>query len=205
VSPTPDTIKRMAAALGVEDELKRAKVAGKSARAGAAVQGGFVIARLPARWLRHRLYRRMGMRLAPTACIHRGLEVRAPAAIEIGDGSVIGFDVILDGRAGLRLGRHVNVSSSVAIWTIQHDHRDPEFRSVGAPVVVGDRAWLSFRCIVLPGVTIGEGAVVAAGAVVTRDVPPYAIVAGVPAQVIGEREPRDLSYDLSALVSPWFV
>jgi acetyltransferase-like isoleucine patch superfamily enzyme len=205
MSPTPEPVKRAAVALGIADQLKRVKRAPKAARAGAAVQAGFLVGWLPARWLRHRLYRLMGMRLASTACVHRGLEVREPRQIEIGEGSVIGFDVILDGRAGVRLGRHVNLSSSVAIWTIQHDHRDPEFGSVGAPVVVGDRAWLSFRCTVLPGVTIGEGAVVAAGAVVTRDVPPYAIVAGVPAHVIGQREPRELTYELSVAVSHWFV
>jgi maltose O-acetyltransferase len=72
-------------------------------------------------------------------------------------------------------------------------------------VVVGDHAWLSFRCTVLPGVTIGEGAVVAAGAVVTKDVPRYAIVAGIPARVIGERSPRGLDYDLTLANTPWFV
>jgi acetyltransferase-like isoleucine patch superfamily enzyme len=72
-------------------------------------------------------------------------------------------------------------------------------------VAIGDRAWLSFRCTVLPGVTIGEGAVVAAGAVVTNDVPSYAIVAGVPAHVTGERTPRDLTYELTGTITPWFV
>ena len=70
---------------------------------------------------------------------------------------------------------------------------------------IGDRAWLSFRATILPGVSVGEGAVVAAGAVVTSDVPPYAIVAGVPARVVGERSPRELSYELGASAAPWFV
>ena len=69
---------------------------------------------------------------------------------------------------------------------------------------IGDWAWLSFRSTILPGVTIGEGAVVAAGAVVTRDVPPYAIVAGIPARVVGER-PRELDYDLNTQAAPWFI
>ena len=68
---------------------------------------------------------------------------------------------------------------------------------IGGAVTVGDYAWLSFRCVVLPGVTIGEGAVVAAGAVVTADVEPYTIVGGIPARRIGDRA-RGLTYDLAS-------
>jgi len=68
-------------------------------------------------------------------------------------------------------------------------------------VVVGDYVWIGARATILPGVTIGRGAVVAAGALVSRDVPPYAVVGGVPAKVIGERA-RDLRYTLN--FRPWF-
>jgi acetyltransferase-like isoleucine patch superfamily enzyme len=203
-NPTPKPIKAVAAALGVQDQLKALKTAGRSARDGLLLQVGFCVARLPIRRLRHTFYRGLGMQLPPSACIHRGLEVRSASNVEIGPGSVIGFDAILDGRSGIKIGRQVNLSSGVAIWTLQHDHRDPQFGVYGAPVVIGDRAWLSYRATVLPGVTVGEGAVVAAGAVVTKDVAPYAIVGGVPARVIGERS-RDLSYDLTATGAPWFV
>lgn len=203
--PTPAWVKRGAAALGFTEPLQRLKLALRSARAGGAFQAGFIVARLPARTLRHQIYRMMGMRLADGACVHRGLEVRSPANIEIGEGSIIGFDCILDGREHITIGRHVNLSSGAALWTLQHDHRDPEFGAVGGPIVVGDRAWISFRATVLPGITVGEGAVVAAGAVVTRNVPDYAIVAGVPARVVGERTPRQFSYELRDGSEPWFV
>jgi serine acetyltransferase len=203
--PTPTPIKRVAAALGIGDELRRLKRGVRAAGVGAGLQVSFWVGRLPARALRHLCYRWMGLRLGAGAVVHRGLELREARAVQIGEGTVIGFDVILDGRRGITIGRHVNVSSEVAIWTLQHDHRDPSFGAVGAPVTVGDRAWLSFRATILPGVSVGEGAVVAAGAVVTRDVAPYAIVAGVPARVVGERSPRDLSYDLTAMPPPWFV
>jgi maltose O-acetyltransferase len=62
-------------------------------------------------------------------------------------------------------------------------------------VIIGDHVWIAYRAVILPGVTIGEGAVVAAGAVVTRDVEPFPIVAGVPAKKIGERN-RNLDYQL---------
>jgi acetyltransferase-like isoleucine patch superfamily enzyme len=204
-SPTPKPIKDAAAALGVDAGLKRLKLALRLSRDGALLQLGFWVARFPVRRLRHAAYRRMGMQLPRNARIHRGLELRGAPNVAIGEGSVIGFDAILDGRSGIRIGRHVNVSSGAAIWTLQHDHRDPAFGAYGAPVVIGDRAWISFRATILPGVTVGEGAVVAAGAVVTKDVPAYAIAAGVPARVVGERSPRGLEYDLTMTPSPWFV
>ena len=79
------------------------------------------------------------------------------------------------------------------IWTAQHDYRSRTFAAAGGPVVIEDFVWLGPRAIVLPGVTIGKGAVVAAGAVVTKDVAPYAVVAGVPAVKVRER-PHDLDY-----------
>jgi acetyltransferase-like isoleucine patch superfamily enzyme len=202
--PTPEPVKRLAAALGISEELKRIKLAIRAAQDGAALQAGFIVAHLPLRKLRHRIYRLMGMKLGRNACIHRGLELRSPENIEVGEGSIIGFDCILDGREGIKIGRHVNLSSGAALWTLQHDHRDPQFGAVGGQIVVGDRAWISFRATVLPGVNVGEGAVVAAGAVVTRDVPAYAIVAGVPARVVGGRSPRELSYELRE-GRAWFV
>ena len=160
-------------------------------------------AKLPSYRARHALYRAAGMSLAPRAHIHKGLELRHPAGVSIGADTVVGFDCILDGRCGIVLGAHVNLSSQVAIWTLQHDHRDPGFATVGAPVIVGDHAWLSFRATLLPGVRIGERAVIAAGAVVTRDVPPGAIMAGVPAVQVGERA-ATLDYELAG-TPPWFV
>jgi acetyltransferase-like isoleucine patch superfamily enzyme len=90
----------------------------------------------------------------------------------------------------------VSIGPEAALLTLGHDPRSPTFADRGGPVSVGDRAWIGFRAIVLPGVTIGEGAVVGAGGVVSRDVPPFTIVAGNPARPIGSR-PADISYALS--------
>ncbi len=163
----------------------------------------FATARIPSHAVRRFLYGRAGLTLAPGAVIHKGLEIRRPSQISIGTGTVVGFDCILDGRGGIELGENVNLSSEVAIWTMQHDHRSPDFSVVAAPVRVGDRVWLSFRCTVLSGVTIGEGAVIAAGALVAKDVEPYAIMAGVPAVKVAERH-RELTYQLGKS-HPWFV
>lgn len=172
---------------------------------GVDILGGEWIGRLPLRWLRDRLVRSLlGVRLAPGAQLYRWREIRSGRRVSIGEGSVIGLWATLDGRLGIEIGEQVNFSSEVAIWTQQHDPRSPEFAAVGGPVTIHDRAWLSFRCTILPGVTVGEGAVVAAGALVTRDVEPYTIVGGVPAVKIGDR-PRDLTYTFDKRDAAWLI
>jgi acetyltransferase-like isoleucine patch superfamily enzyme len=159
---------------------------------------------VPSHTLRHMLARRLGVRIGQGVQLYRWREIRFGRHIRIGDGSVLGFWATLDGRRGIEIGRNVNISSEVAFWTLQHDPQRSDFGLAGGPIVVEDDAWVSFRATILPGVTIGRGAVVAAGAVVTRDVPPYAIVGGVPARVIGQRS-QDLSYSLTGGGHPWFI
>jgi len=160
---------------------------------------------LPARRLRTGLARRLlGLRIDRGATLYRWRDLRQPSGIEIGAGTIVGFWSTLDGRRGIRIGKNVNLSSEVALWTLQHDPNDLEFGVRGGPIVVEDFAWISFRATILPGVRIGRGAVVAANSLVTKDVPDFAIVGGVPAKVIGQRS-EDLSYTLSGGPSPWFV
>lgn len=155
----------------------------------------FAVGHIPSHVIRNFFYRCLGLRLGKAAVIYGGAEVRRPGWIEIGAGSIIGHRAILDGRLGIRIGANVNLSTGVWIWTVQHDHRDPWFGDQGGAVEIGDHAWVSCRAVILPGVRIGTGAVVAAGAVVTKDVEPYSIVGGVPAKKIGDRG-KDLRYQL---------
>ena len=105
----------------------------------------------------------------------------------VGERSIINRSCCLDVRSGLRIGSDVSISPEVAILTTQHDLNDPGFALQGRPVVIEDHVWIGTRATVLPGVRIGRGAVVAAGAVVTGDVAPLDIVAGVPARPVGRR------------------
>jgi maltose O-acetyltransferase len=89
----------------------------------------------------------------------------------------------------------VSIGPEASILTLGHDPNCPVFADRGGDVVIGDRVWIGYRAIILPGVKIGEGAVIGAGAVVTRDVAPFTIVAGSPARKVGERNP-DLEYRL---------
>ena len=105
-------------------------------------------------------------------------------------GAIIGDNSILDGRNGIVVGEDVVFASNVRIWTEQHDHEEPYFRcstQKHGPVIIDRHAWIGSHTIILHSVHIGEGAVVAAGAVVTKDVAPYTIVAGIPAKKIAER------------------
>lgn len=156
--------------------------------------GLHVLAHVPSQALRKMGLRILGSRIAGDALVCHGFWIMAPWRLVVGRSSIVGDHAILDARGGLSIGDNVNLSADVAIWTGQHDWQSPEFSYVTAPVHIGSYAWLSFRSTILPGISVGEGAVVAAGAVVTKDVPPYTMVAGVPAKIVGQRN-RHLTYN----------
>lgn len=109
------------------------------------------------------------------------------AMVSIGNSCLLTIGCYWDLAAPIRLGNFVGVSPEVMLLTGSHDFHNP-FNRIGKidshPVTICDGAWLGARCTILPGVTVGEGAIVGAGAVVTRDVPPHTLVAGVPAVCI---------------------
>lgn len=152
--------------------------------------------KVPSHRVRQGAYRQAGMTIGPGTAVFRDVEVLHPWMISIGARCVVGWWCLLDGRGGLTIGDDVNISSYTIIHTATHDIQSPGFEAYRAPVVIEDRAWLSTRALVLPGVRVGEGAVVAAGAVVTKDVPPYTIVGGAPAVEVGRRT-SELTYELS--------
>lgn len=136
-----------------------------------------------------------GARIGRDVVLKPGVEVLSPGCLRIGSHTNIGRHVHLDSRGGLMIGDNVNISDDIAIWTAEHDIQSPDFAMTKGPVCVEARVWLCFRSIILPGVTLGEGCVVASGAVVTKDVPPFSVVAGIPAKVIGHRS-KELTYQL---------
>jgi acetyltransferase-like isoleucine patch superfamily enzyme len=164
----------------------------------------YVIAHLPFFALRHWWYRRiLGISLAENAGIHLGCfvwfygprQVRRDG-VRIGARSRINRDCCLDVRGGLVIGEDVSISPDVTILTAAHRVDDPAFAVENRPVVIEDHVWVGLRATILPGVTVGRGAVIAAGAVVARDVPPFAVVGGVPAKQIGTRPAGAIAYRL---------
>jgi len=155
-----------------------------------------VVGRLPSRHLRHGYLRLWLGGLGKGAGVQLGCRFLNGRKVRLGPRSVINFGTLIDGRRfAVTIGADVSIGPEAAILTLGHDPHSPDFADRGGEVRIGDRAWIAYRAIVLPGVTIGEGAVVAAGAVVSEDVPAYAIVAGNPARQVGER-PRGLTYRL---------
>jgi acetyltransferase-like isoleucine patch superfamily enzyme len=159
------------------------------------------ISLLPFHIVRITLLRFLKSKIGKKVGLYRGFEVRAPWKMSIGNSTIIGHNAMLDARMGLVIGNNVNLSNEVMIWTLHHDYQSPDFAQTGKAVIIEDYAWICSRAIILPGVHIGRGAVVAAGAVVTRDVEAYAVVGGTPAKKIAERN-RDLVYDLGNSILP---
>jgi maltose O-acetyltransferase len=137
-----------------------------------------------------------GIKIGRGSVIHTKARFYDPRNISIGEDAIIGEFSVLDGRDKLTIGSHVDIASEVMIYNSEHDINDEYFRAKNSPVVIEDYVFIGPRAIVLAGVTVGRGAVIGAGAVVTKDVPPYAIVGGVPAKIIGERRNKDLHYKL---------
>ncbi|MCL4389946.1 MAG: acyltransferase [Patescibacteria group bacterium] len=158
------------------------------------------IGEVPSHNFRRFFYTSAGMRIGRGSVIHTYARFYQPKGISVGEDTIIGDHVFLDGRSPLKIGSHVDIASSVMIYNSEHnseavDFSDPE-NVVEEPVSIGDYVFIGPRAIILPGVKIGRGAIVAAGAVVTKDVPDFAIVGGVPANVIGQRKVKDLHYRL---------
>jgi acetyltransferase-like isoleucine patch superfamily enzyme len=164
---------------------------------------------VPSHHLRRLFYRLAGMKIGPGSTLHMMGRIYDPRHITVGEDTIIGEKFSLDGRqqlqnsqGGLNIGSHVDIASEVMIWTSQHDIHADDMKPIEAKVTIEDYVFIGPRAIILPGVTIGRGAVVGAGAVVTKDVAPLAIVAGIPAQAIGQRRVGELKYRLGR--ARWF-
>jgi acetyltransferase-like isoleucine patch superfamily enzyme len=148
---------------------------------------------VPYHGFRRAVYRFAGVKIGNQSTLHWRCRFFYPQGIKIGANTIIGNDSFLDGRRGIIIGNCVITGSEVAIYTLQHDINDPFFSVKGGPVTIEDYVYLGTRAIILPGVKIGYGAVVMAGAVVTHDIPAFHVVGGVPARFVRERK-QDLRY-----------
>jgi len=176
----------------------------------------WLIGYIPSHIIRKAFYLLSGLKIGKGSTIHMGARFYQPKNIIIGEGSVLGSHIFLDGRASLKIGNHVDIASEVMIYNSEHDLTDPVMKATELPVEIGDYVFIGPRAIIMPGVKIGAGAVVAGGAVVTKDVPPKIIVGGVPAKKIKPRKIDKLNYKLgrarlfqwkklSSLFSPLFT
>ena len=149
---------------------------------------------LPSKTLRNVLIRFSGVKASKDVFFYPGFTIRNPKGLIIEDGVYIGPKCLLDARRGLTIHRNAVIAYEAIIWSLNHDYNDIHFKGKGAPTEIGEYAWICSRSIILPGIIIGKGAIVASGAIVTKDVPDFAIVGGVPAKIIGYREEKDYQY-----------
>lgn len=124
-----------------------------------------------------------------------GYRISSPGKVSIGDNTWTGAGLLIHGEGGVTIGSGVILSSNVEIWTSNHNYDAEDlmsvpydYRMVYKPVTIGDNVWVGTHVLFVPGVTVGEGAVIGMGAVVTKDVPPYAVVGGNPAKIIKYRD-----------------
>ncbi|RLC33353.1 acyltransferase, partial [Candidatus Shapirobacteria bacterium] len=155
------------------------------------------IGHIPSHTIRKLFYLISGIKLNfLTTTIHTGANFFQPSQIKMGRDTIIGRDAFLDGRGQLTIGNHVDIASQVLIYTNQHNIHSDNFGNQDGPVQIDDYVFIGPRVIILPNIHIGRGAIVGAGAVVTKNIPPLEIWGGIPAKKIGDRQNKKLTYKL---------
>jgi acetyltransferase-like isoleucine patch superfamily enzyme len=154
---------------------------------------GSLVNRIPFSKLRCRLYQRIGevqFESVDDTLIMRGVEILDPEKLQLGKGTVVNRHVVLDARGGLEIGRDVGIAERSILLTGAHGFEGGVTDHVWR-TRIEDKVFINLGAKIMPGVRVGEGAVIAAGAIVTKDVEPWTIVAGVPAKKIADRTPCD--------------
>lgn len=151
------------------------------------------------RWRRklHKTFRAMKS-VGRNVYIRPGYRIWPPCNVSIGDNVWIGDDFCARAEGGLTIGSGTVIARHTEIITSGHNYNSPDLQSLPydsrfshSPTVIGENCWIASHVLFVRGVTVGEGAVIGMGAVVTKDVPPLAVVAGNPARVIKYRD-RDV-------------
>ena len=137
---------------------------------------------------RRTLLRAMGARIGRAVQIHPRVHIFLPSLLSIGDEAAVAEDVRLYNLGQLIIGAQATVSQGAHLCGGSHDDADPKLPLIRAAITIGDAAWVCADAFIGPGVTVGEGAVVAARAVCLRDVAAWQVVAGSPARRIRSRE-----------------
>ena len=146
--------------------------------------------------LRYLFYKLICKKIEPFPFIFPGAHLQHSYGLEAGKNLNINRGVHIYARGGVTIGDYVLIGPNVVITSSQHRYDTPGTPIMfqgheKKPVKIGNDVWIGANSVILPGVTVGEGTIIGAGAVVTFDTEPYSIVGGVPAQKIGERPPGE--------------
>jgi acetyltransferase-like isoleucine patch superfamily enzyme len=151
---------------------------------------------------RRTAWRLLGAQIADTAVIGPRVWMRNPRNVSVGAGSRLGGRVWIDSWGEVTIGRNVLMNGEIDLFCTEHLLDHPRFRGERRDVRIGDYVWLPWKIVVMPGVSIGNYAVIGTGSVVTHDVPEYAVVAGNPARVVKERARIEYTYVPTTLEQP---
>ena len=143
--------------------------------------------------IRKSVLKTLGLKIGKQSFVMKDNYIMNINRLHIGNYTHINRGCLIDARGGITIQNSVSISHNVSIITGSHDVQSPIFMGVFKPITIEDYVWIGANATILQGVTVGKGAVISAGAVVTKDVEPYSIVAGVPAKTIGKRT-TDLHY-----------
>jgi acetyltransferase-like isoleucine patch superfamily enzyme len=143
-------------------------------------------------WLKSGFLRLLGGQVGKGVVYYPGVWISPPSGISIGDEVDLALDVVITASGGVEIGDRTLIGYRTQIISANHGIPDRPLRIIAAsherkPVVIGSDVWIGASCIILPGVTIGEGCVVGAGSVVTKDLPAWSIAVGNPARLIKTR------------------
>jgi acetyltransferase-like isoleucine patch superfamily enzyme len=152
-----------------------------------------IVSFLKIREIRYLIYKKRLKSCGERVIICSGTKIQNAKKISIGNNVRIGERCRLSANGGIDIGNNVSFGPEVIIWSSNHNYYSPttlpfDYKSKLKPVKIEDNVWIGARVCIAPGVTIGEGAVIAMGAVVTKDVPPCAVVGGNPATVLKYRD-----------------
>lgn len=134
-----------------------------------------------------------GIKVPFGSSLHHGCKFFHIGKCKIGKDSVVNFGCYLDNRRGITIGNNVAIAHNTKIYTLGHNIDSPRFETKGAPVVIEDNVFVFSNAMIMPGVTVHEGAIILPGSIVTKDVPAWKIVGGNPAKVIRDRN-KDIDY-----------
>lgn len=137
-----------------------------------------------------------GIKIPISSSIHRGCKFFHIGKFSIGKNSVINFGCYLDNRRGILIGSNTAIAHNTKIYTLGHNIHSPKFETKGAPVTIGDNCFIFSNVMIMPGVTIEDGAVILPGSIVTKNVPAYSVYGGVPAKYIRDRN-KKIDYKLN--------
>jgi acetyltransferase-like isoleucine patch superfamily enzyme len=137
----------------------------------------------------------LGIKIGKKTAIHMGCFFTGNN-IAFGSNTVVNRNCYFDGRVGLEIGSNVSISPECYLLSLSHDVNSKTFETTGGLVRIEDNCWLGARVMILPHVTLHKGSVVGAGSVVTKSVPSFTVVGGIPARKIADRS-QDIAYTLS--------